>query len=98
MNMAERSLNGRKQWEKKELPIIGKFSFPPSVFMRLVLQTHKNQGLFEKQLIKLFLKCKYISDPKYLTTLSRSSVKKIPLVLKIDSSLSMTILTLAPFL
>ena len=35
----------RKHWEKNLL-ITSNFSFSHSVFKRLVLQTHKNQGLF----------------------------------------------------
>ena len=52
MKMAERSPNGwKKLWEKEKLLIMSNFSFSHSVFKWLVLQTHKNQGLFWKGLI-----------------------------------------------
>ena len=38
---------------KEKLPVMSNFSFSYSVFKRLVLQTHKNQGLFGKGLIWL---------------------------------------------
>ena len=38
--------------EKEKLIIISNFCFSDSVFKRLVLQTHKNQGLFGKGLKK----------------------------------------------
>ena len=41
---------GRKQCEKEKLLVTSNFSFSHSVFKRLVLQTHKNQGLFGKEL------------------------------------------------
>ena len=41
---------GRKHWEKEKLLITSNFSFSNSVFKRLVLQTHINQGLFGKGL------------------------------------------------
>ena len=52
MKMAEScSETGRKHCGKKEkLLIMSNFSFSHSVFKRLVLQTHKNQGLFGKGL------------------------------------------------
>ena len=37
-------------WEKEKLLITSNFSFSRSVFKRLLLQTHKNQGLFGKGL------------------------------------------------
>ena len=37
-------------WEKEKLLVTSNFSFSHSVFKRLVLQTHKNQGLFGKGL------------------------------------------------
>ena len=50
--MARSSPNGSKTlWEKEKLFITSNFSFFHSVFERLVLQTHKNQGLFGKGLI-----------------------------------------------
>ena len=49
--MAESSLNGYKTlWEKEKLFVTRNFSFSRSVFKRLLLQTHKNQGLFGKGL------------------------------------------------
>ena len=50
--MAKSSTNGLKtQWEKVKLLITSNFFFSHSGFRRLVLQTHKNQGLFGKGLI-----------------------------------------------
>ena len=50
--MAETSPKEQKTlWEKEKLLIMSNFSFSDSVFRRLVIQTHKNQGLFEKGLI-----------------------------------------------
>ena len=37
-------------WEKGKLLVTSNFSFSLSVFYSLVLQTRKNQGLFEKEL------------------------------------------------
>ena len=49
--MVESSPNDKKTlWEKEKLLITSNFSFSHSVFKRLVLQTHKNQGLFGKGL------------------------------------------------
>ena len=45
---------GRKHWEKEKLLVTSNFSFSHSVFKRLDLQAHKNQGLFGKGLKKLF--------------------------------------------
>ena len=54
--------NGRKLIErventvaKGEIARYEQFSFSHSVFKRLVLQTRKNQGLFEKGLTKLII-------------------------------------------
>ena len=41
----------RKHWEKGKLLIMSNFYFSHSIFNRLELQTHKNQGLFGKGLI-----------------------------------------------
>ena len=41
---------GRKHWKKEKLLVTSNFSFSHSVFERLVLHTHKNQGLFGKGL------------------------------------------------
>ena len=50
--MAEDSLRRKKTLRQKEkLLIMSNFSFFHSVFKRLVLQTHKNKGLFGKRLI-----------------------------------------------
>ena len=47
--MKESSSNGWKTlWDKEKLLVTSIFSFSHSVFTRLVLQTHKNQGLFGK--------------------------------------------------
>ena len=40
----------RKHWEKEKLLVTRNFSFSPSVFNRLALQTYKNEGLFGKGL------------------------------------------------
>ena len=49
--MAESSPEGYKTlWEKEKLLVTSNFSFSHSVFKRLVLQTHKNKGLFGKGL------------------------------------------------
>ena len=37
-------------WEKEKLLVKSNFSFSHNIFKRLVLQTHKNQGLFGKGL------------------------------------------------
>ena len=51
MNMAESSPKGYKTlWEKEKLLIMSNFSFSYSVFKWFLLQTCKNQGLFEKGL------------------------------------------------
>ena len=45
--MTENHPNGQKTlWEKEKLLVTSYFSFSHSVFKRLVLQTHKNKGLF----------------------------------------------------
>ena len=41
-------------WEKEKLLVTSNFSFSHSVFKRLILQTHKNQGLFGKGLTNLY--------------------------------------------
>ena len=51
IKMAESSPNREKTLrEKEKLLVTSNFSFSHSVFKRLVLQTHKNQGLFGKGL------------------------------------------------
>ena len=40
--------------EKEKLLIMSNFSFSHCVFKRLVLQTHKNKGLFGQELGSLF--------------------------------------------
>ena len=56
-NVFEFDENGRKfskqvetQWEKEKLFVTRNFSFSNYVFTRFVLQTHKNKGLFGKEL------------------------------------------------
>ena len=45
MKMAESSPNGCKTlWEKEKLLVMSNFFFSHSVFKRLILQTHENQG------------------------------------------------------
>ena len=41
----------KTQWEKEKLLVTSNFSFSHSVFKRILLQTHKNQGLFGKELM-----------------------------------------------
>ena len=49
--MTERSPNRQKtMWEKEKLDVTSTFSISHSVFKRIVLQTHKNQGLYGKRL------------------------------------------------
>ena len=49
--MAQSSPKGWKTlWAKEKLLVTSNFSFAHSVFKRLVLQTHENQGLFGKGL------------------------------------------------
>ena len=55
----------RKHWEKEKLLITSNFSFPHSVFKRLVLQTRKNQGLFGKGLKVLFLEQGWVYNFPY---------------------------------
>ena len=51
--MVKWSPNGRKTLrEKEKLFVTSNFSFSPTVFKRSVLQTRKNQGLFEKGLTR----------------------------------------------
>ena len=51
MQMAVSSPNGLEiLWEKEKLLVTSNFSFSHSVFKRLFLQTHKNQGFFWKGL------------------------------------------------
>ena len=50
MKMAESSPNGQKTlWEMEKLLATSNFPFSQSVFIRLVLQTRKKQGLFGKR-------------------------------------------------
>ena len=61
MKTAERSLKGWKTlWEKEKLLLTSNFSFSHGVFKRLVLQIHKNKGLFGKGLkkVKIYFECK----------------------------------------
>ena len=54
MKMAQNSSNGLKTlWEKVKLLVMSNFFFSHSVFKRLVLETHKNQGLLGKALNEL---------------------------------------------
>ena len=55
MKMVESYLNGQKTlWEKEKLLVTSNFSLSHSVFKRLELQTRKNQGLFGKELKRIF--------------------------------------------
>ena len=40
----------RTLWEQEKLLVTSNFSFPHSVFKRLILQAHKHKGLFGKRL------------------------------------------------
>ena len=65
--MSENSPNGYKTLrEKEKLLVTSNFSFSHSVFIRLVLQTRKNQGLFGKGLSKSVIIL-------YILTLSQTS-------------------------
>ena len=56
MKMAETFPNRLKTlWEKEKLLVMSNFSFSHSVFKRLVLQTLKNQGLFGKGLMSIYI-------------------------------------------
>ena len=63
ITIAESSPNGYKTLrEKEKLLVSSNFSFPHRVFKRLVLQTHKNQGLFGKELtLSQTSPCFYVS-------------------------------------
>ena len=62
--MAESSPTGRKHWENEKLLVRGSFSHCD--FKRLVLQTLKNQGLFEKGLSCLsFRAVKTLNNPPF---------------------------------
>ena len=50
IKMAESSQVVETLWEMEKLLVTSNFSFSHSVFKRLVLQTHKNQGWFGKGL------------------------------------------------
>ena len=51
IKMAKNCPNGKKTlWENEKLLVTSNFSFPYSVFKRLVPKTRKNQGLFWKGL------------------------------------------------
>ena len=51
MKMTEGSWNQLKTvLEKEKLLVMSNFSFSNSVFKRILLQTHENQGLFGKRL------------------------------------------------
>ena len=53
--MAKSSQNREKTlWEKEKLLVTSNFSFSHTVFKRLGLQTHKNQGLFGKGLMLFY--------------------------------------------
>ena len=50
MKMVESSSNELKTlWDKEKSLVTSNFHFSHSVFIRLILQTHKNQGLSGKQ-------------------------------------------------
>ena len=71
-------------WEKEKLLFMSNFSFSRSVFKRLVLQTHKNQGLFGKGLSNLtgntFLFINSLADIylRYFLTGSQTNSKMTP--------------------
>ena len=52
MKMAKVLRKGRKTlWKKDKLLVTSNLSFSHNVYKRLVMQTHKNQGLFRKGVI-----------------------------------------------
>ena len=64
MKMAGCCQNGKKtMWEKEKLLVMSNFSFSHDVLKGLMLQTHKNQGLFGKGLEKKKA-TKYFARPK----------------------------------
>ena len=64
MKMAGCCQNGKKtMWEKEKLLVMSNFSFSHDVLKGLMLQTHKNQGLFGKGLEKKKLQS-ILLDPK----------------------------------
>ena len=79
--MANVLQTGRKHCGKKEkLLLTSNFSFPHSVFIRLVLLTRKNQGLFGKGLNDSRKGSKYlmakIKQRYQMTTFQTSESKK----------------------
>ena len=50
-------------WEKEKLLVASNFSFSHGVFKRLVVQTHKNQGLFGIGLIDPLLSTALCESP-----------------------------------
>ena len=66
MKMEENSSNVSKTlWEKEKSPITSDFSFPHNFFKRLVLQTHKNKGLFGKGLTSSLLSLTLVGKNHY---------------------------------
>ena len=63
----------KTMWEKEKLLVTSNFSFNPSVFRRLLLQTHENQGLFGKGL-NLFPKDKHSDSFKLKATADHKSI------------------------
>ena len=68
MKMEENSLNGLKTLcEKEKLLVTSNLSFSHSVFKTLVLQTHENQGLFEKGIETFALHKTFTSYTQFFT-------------------------------
>ena len=77
MKMAEPLSKGLKTlWEKEELLVTSNFSFSHSVFNRLVLQTHKNMGLFGKWSANAF----YLNKAETLPCVKGFTLKTLELV------------------
>ena len=65
MEMAESSPIGKKMlWEKEKLLVKSNFSFSPSFFKRLMLQTSTNKGLFGEVNPKTLSKCQILDSFK----------------------------------
>ena len=73
MKMAENYRYGIILREKEKLLITSNFSFSHFVFKRLVLQTHKNKGLFGKGLIPDSANQHFLHLPSIMSILSKNS-------------------------
>ena len=69
MKMAGSYPKGQKTWGKEKLLVTNIFSFSHSAFQRLVLQSHKNKGLFGKELIHFEWMVNSLPNSKVVDTL-----------------------------